>query len=389
MLRWLLVIAAAVSLPVTGHAQVEKQAQAAPTASAVDVSETLHPIREKAKLPGMAVVVVRGREVIAQGVSGIRKRGEEAKVTIDDRWHLGSCTKSMTATLIGMLVEEGKLDWSTTIAEVFPELKPLMKPGWESVTVEQLLANRGGAPNSLDKDGLWGALFTSKARPRDQRLALLRGVIKHPPVHAPGTKYEYSNAGFAIAGAMAEKVCGKPWEELMKERIFTPLGMTTAGFGPPGNPKGVDQPWGHRQDGKPSHSDNPYAIAPAGLVHCSLPDWAKYIAQHAGGEREDRPEGVWLLKPETFARLHKPFVNEEPTYGGGWGVLQRPWARGPGGTGRVLTHSGSNTMWFVVAWVAPEKDMAVLVATNAAGDKAAKACDDVAGAMVRRFIAEK
>jgi CubicO group peptidase (beta-lactamase class C family) len=357
-------------------------------AGPVDVSHVVEQVRAKADLPGMAVAVVVDGKVVAQGASGVRKRGEEAAVTIDDKWHLGSCTKSMTATLIGILVEEGKLEWSSTIAGVFPELKDTMDPGWATATVEQLLANRAGAPRALDRDGLWAALFSSRAKARDQRMALLRGVLRYPPESEPGTAYQYSNAGFSIAGAMAERVCDQAWEELMQERVFGPLGMASAGFGPPGDPKGVDQPWGHRQSGRPSHTDNPAAIAPAGRVHCSLPDWAKYIAVHAEGEREDRGEGVWLLKPETFQRLHKPFEGAGDAYGGGWAVLERGWGKGEGGTGRVLTHNGSNTMWFAVAWVAPEKRAAVLVATNVAGDRAARACDEAAGAMIRRFIAE-
>lgn len=367
---------------------VMAQARGPVAAVPADVSHVVEQVRAKADLPGMAVAVVVEGKLVAQGTSGVRKRGGEAAVTIDDKWHLGSCTKSMTATLIGILVEEGKLEWTSTIGDVFPELKGTMDPGWEKATVEQLLANRAGMPRALDRDGLWVALSGSRAKPRDQRAALLRGVLRYPPESAPGTAYLYSNAGFSIAGAMAERVCDKAWEELMQERVFGPLGMGSAGFGPPGDPKGVDQPWGHRQNGRPSHTDNPAAIAPAGRVHCSLPDWAKYIAVHAGGEREDRGEGVWLLKPETFQRLHKPFEGPGDAYGGGWAVLQRGWGKGEGGTGRVLTHNGSNTMWFAVAWVAPEKRAAVLVATNVAGDRAARACDEAAGAMIRRYIAE-
>src|SRR5215470_14160319 len=64
---------------------------------------------------GMAAAVLRGERIIAQGVAGVRKRGSAERVTLDDRFHLGSCTKAMTATLVAMLVEEGKLNWTTTL----------------------------------------------------------------------------------------------------------------------------------------------------------------------------------------------------------------------------------------------------------------------------------
>lgn len=353
-------------------------------AALVDVSEMLHPIREVAGLPGMAVVVTRGRAVIAQGVSGVRKVGDETKVTNDDQWHLGSCTKSMTATLCAVLVEEGKLRWSSTIGEVFPDVAKDEK--WAGVTLEQLLAHRAGVMANLPKDGEWWPVFMAGGTGRAQREGMVRDLLKNPPLHEPGAKFAYSNCGFALAGAMAEKVCDKAWEDLMREKVFGPLGMESAGFGAPGKGKEVDQPWGHRGGGSPSRGDNPPAIGPAGTVHCSLPDWAKYVALHTGGERAERGAGEWLLKPETFVKLHTPYDAPRSDYGFGWAVLKRPWGKGEGGTGRVLTHAGSNTMWYCVVWAAPELDMSVLVATNTAGDTAQKACDDVAGAMIKRFV---
>src|SRR5262249_20455813 len=153
-----------------------------------------------------------------------------------DRFHLGSCTKSMTATMIATLVEEGKLGWTTSVGEGFPELAEQMKPAWKSVTIEQLLTHRRGAPAGLDAGGLLGRLWKREGTPREQRVTLVRGVLEREPEAAAGTRFIYSNAGFAIAGAMAEKVAGEAWEDLMRERIFGPLGMTSAGFGAPGTP---------------------------------------------------------------------------------------------------------------------------------------------------------
>jgi len=339
-----------------------------------DISPLIKPILEKHKLPGMAGLILDGESISAIGVNGVRKSGGTELIARDDLFHLGSCTKSMTATLIGMLVEEGKLSWSSTIGEIFADKK--MDPLWRAVTLEQVLTHHGGAPADLNPGGLWSRLCKRKGTPIEQRIELLEGVLGQPPAAAPGKTYIYSNAGYAIAGAMAEKVTGTAWEELMRKRLFDPLGMSSAGFGAPGKAGSVDQPWGHRANGTPvepgPNADNPPAIGPAGTVHSTLGDWSKYIALHLQAA-QGQPR---LLKSETFKKLHTPGVGDD-SYAMGWGVAERGWA-----AGRTLSHSGSNTMWYVVVWIAPGKNFAVLAASNQGGDVAAKACDDLCGALI-------
>jgi CubicO group peptidase (beta-lactamase class C family) len=330
----------------------------------------------------MAGAIVGGEALEAVGVDGVRERGKPERATIDDQWHLGSCTKSMTATLIAGLVEEKKLSFDTTIGQVFGDVKD-MDPAWKDVTLELLLRNHSGAPTDLDADGLWGKLWSlTGAPPTAQRRALVEGVLKRPPVAKPGTKYVYSNAGFSIAGAMAETLMKTPWETLITKRLFEPLGMKSAGFGAPGTRARLDEPRGHDAKGAPVEpgvaADNPAAIGPAGIVHCTIGDWAKYVALHLRGERGDAAN---ILAPESFVKLHAPFPDDSH-YAMGWSVAERPWAGG-----RVLTHDGSNTMWFCVTWIAPEKDFAVLVTCNQGGDAAAKACDEASWALIQDHIA--
>jgi CubicO group peptidase (beta-lactamase class C family) len=153
--------------------------------------------------------------------------------------------------------------------------------------------------------------------------------------------------------------------------------MTTAGFGPPGTPDVLDQPRGHTAEGKPVepgvNADNPPAIAPAGLCHMAIRDWAKYVSMHLLGARGEST----FLSRASFDRLHEP--PKGFAYAMGWAVTERPW-----GAGTVLNHNGSNTMWFCVTWIAPRRDFAVLICCNQGGDAAAKACDDVAAALVSR-----
>lgn len=364
------------------HTAAAPPANSSAAAEKRDISGLLKTPREQGDVPGMVGAIIVHDRVVAVGADGVRERGKPELVTTQDKFHLGSDTKAMTATLLAMFVEEGKLKWTSTVGEIFGDVQ--MDPKWRPVTLEQLLWHRGGAPTNLDGDGLWSRLWKFKGTPTEARMELVRGVLKYPP-HPIGT-YEYANAGYAMAGAMAERISGKAWEDLMRERLFGPLGMSSAGFGAPGTKEKMDQPRGHHEKGAPVEpgpgADNPVAIGPAGIVHCSIEDWAKFASLHLLGERG--PEGGGkLLKAETFKKLHAPAEGEGPKYAMGWGVPKRPWAKGPGGEGRLLHHAGSNTMWFCVAWIAPEKDFAILVACNQGGDKSAKACDEAVQALIK------
>ncbi len=380
----IIVFIATIHLGLRASAQNPGHADKGSATAPRDISALLEPILKEHDQPGMVAAVVEGWHTVAIGTVGVRQKGASARVEISDRFHLGSCTKSMTATLCAMLVEEGKLSWQTTISEVFPELKNGMHPEYRDVTLEQLLTHSGGVPNSLDAGGLWGRLWQYKGTPTESRALLLEGVVTRPPAAKPGAKYIYSNGGFAIAGHMAEKVSGRSWEQLMKERIFTPLGMVSAGFGAPGVAEALDEPRGHQASGQPVHpgvhADNPVAIGPAGTVHCAIDDWANYIAMHLRGAQGD----VKLLKSATFQKLHQPPTGIQSNYAMGWIVTDRDWAQG-----RALTHAGSNTLWYAVTWIAPERNFAVLVASNQGGDSAAKACDQAASTLIQDHLSRQ
>lgn len=347
-----------------------------------DCTSVLEPIRAELRLPSLAAAVVYQGRLVAVGATGVRRAGGQSRVTPEDRYHMGSLTKSMTATLAGRLVAQGKIRWDTTLAEVFPDRADRLDPGYRNVTLEQLLAHRAGVPAALDEGGLWSRLWKRSEPPRLQRLYLLDQVTRRPPVAPPGTRFLYSNAGYAIAGAMLEQVADRPWEDLMRKEIFEPLGMRSAGFGPPARPGEEDQPWGHVPDGKRYRpippgpgADNPPAIAPAGAVHGSLPDLARYVQCHLRGARGE----ACLVPPEVFARLHRPAGDE--THALGWVVVSRDWAGG-----KALTHAGSNTTFFAVIWMAPARDFAVMVASNAGGPGAERGCDRAAWELIRRHL---
>lgn len=338
-------------------------------------------IRARHGLPALAVLAMKDGKVLGEAAAGVRKLGGNERVTVSDSWHIGSCTKAMTATLAAMFVQEGRLKWTTSVGEVFPEWKAQTNPDWAGVTLEQLLTHRSGAPGDAPRD-LWAVARKRQGTPREQRLAFVKGLVTRAPEAPPGTKYIYSNQGFAIAGAMLERVSNRSWEDLMRERLFLPLHMESAGFGEPATVGKIDQPWGHASKGDileavppGPNADNPPAIGPAGTVHCTLRDWARFALIHAEGERL----GWGKLPPDAFVKLHTPATGQE--YAMGWIVTPRGWAGGP-----ALTHMGSNTTFLTDIWIAPKKDAIFISATNSANDEASKACDEAIAAMIQRYL---
>lgn len=338
---------------------------------------SLERIRQAHDLPAMgAAVLIEGRPAMYDAV-GVRKLGSDVPVTRDDRFHLGSCTKAMTATVIAMLVDKGLLTWDTTIREVFPAMA--MRPEYETVTLRALLEHRAGlSGNSWPQGMTFQDVHRLPGDPRRQRRIYAERILAQPPAAPPNSRTIYSNAGYSIAGAMAEQVTGTSWEQLVQRKLFEPLEMDSAGFGPMVRGPKIDQPWQHRPGdsgieaiGPGRLSDNPPVLAPAGTVHCSLADWARFIRLHLC-------RGNDLLQPEMLADLHVARLGGP--YAAGWRVVQRSWAEG-----NVLTHAGTNRMNYAVAWLAPTHQYAVLVVTNQGGEDAEKACDEVAGWVIRNW----
>ncbi|MCS6950473.1 MAG: beta-lactamase family protein [bacterium] len=335
----------------------------------------LEPIRAEAKIPALAAAVLDKNRLIALGAVGKRRADRDDPVQRGDRFHIGSCAKSMTATLIAQLVENGKLDWGSMVAEVLPSIRRNIRREYWKVTIEQLLTHRSGLPeDDTPRPQVFAKLWSMSVK---QRLQAAEIILQQEPAATPGEKTIYSNGGYVVAGAMAEAVTGKTWEDLMHEYLFRPLQMKSAGFGAP-----ADGVWGHRASESgylpvpPSpFADNPPVLGPAGTVHLTLPDWARYAILHLKGATEDDPP---LLCKSTFGKLHTPPA--ESTYAMGW-VVESKRSRG-----RVLQHAGSNTMWFAVIMLIPEARMGLLVATNAADERAVEATRRTVDALWSQYI---
>jgi CubicO group peptidase (beta-lactamase class C family) len=346
---------------------------------------TVKAARETHHLPAVAALLQVDGKVAAQSAVGVRALGHPEAVSVNDEWHIGSDTKAFTATMIARLVERGVMKFEDTLAVCFPEAAPKMNAAYRNVTVAQLLSHMAGLPPMTDDKDLPVYLGVIKGITdvKAQRAALAKFYLSQPPALTPGTEFTYSNLGFILAGAAAERRTGKSWEDLVKAEVFTPLGIAHAGFGVPGTSAVIDQPRGHDMkdgklvaiDPKAEASDNPPSLGPAGTIHISLHDWMLFAQDQLDGALGHGK----LLKPETYRRLHTP-ISSNGVYALGWGSKL-----GPNGVPLVLTHSGSNGYWLADVRVWPKHNIVLLVVTNAGNDEAEKAVKEVRGVVTNRL----
>ena len=360
------------------------------------LDELLTPYLARYDLPALAAAVVQDGKIIASGAAGTRRAGATIPVTINDRFHIGSDTKAMTALLAAVLVEEHKLRWDSTVAEVFPELSATMTPGLRGVTLEQLLSHTSGI--SSDNQAVVNLLNKSLSQEGnldEMRLWLIRQWSKQPLAAKPGARFAYANMNYVLAGAMLERISGKTWDELITERIFTPLGLKTAGLGAQSSLGRIDAPLGHVKIGGKTkaflagpNGDNPPIVGPAGITHMSVLDFATWAGWNAGeGKR-----GPALVHPETLRKLHTPVISipEKPgakpgtpkhgKYALGWGEVTFDWAPIP-----LKTHSGSNGKNLAQIWLDPQRDFAMVLVTNIGGEKADQAFQALAPELYKKF----
>lgn len=356
----------------------------------------LTPFLVRYELPALAAAVVKDGKVVAVGAVGTRKAGAKIPVTVNDRFHLGSDTKAMTALLAAMLVEEGKLRWNSTLPEVFPELSEKMDPGLRRVTLDQFLSHTSGIPSDNEAFGklLKESLFQD-GNLDELRYWLVQEWRVLPLAFRPGTKFAYSNMNYTIVGAMIEGVGGKTWDQMITERIFAPLGLKTAGLGAQATLGKIDAPLGHAVvNGKIKaflagpNGDNPSIIGPAGIAHMSVLDFARWAGWNAGeGKR-----GPNLIRPETMRKLHMPIISmpdkkdaapgtpSRGRYALGWGELTVDWAPEP-----LLYHGGSNGKNLAHIWLDTKRDFAMVIVTNIGGPKAKEALFALAPELYARF----
>lgn len=288
-------------------------------------------------------------------VIGARRRDEPADAaTVDDVWHIGSCGKAITAVLYARLVEAGRAEWGTPVRALFPDL-PGIPSSWDRPTIDDLLRSRAGvAPNPTRAE--MPALWASSAPPDEQRTDTVRAALSVEP-DRPG-RFRYSNLGYVVAGAAIDRCAGMPFEEALRVHVLDPLGIESLGFGPPPSVCGHGSRLrlGPLTVGKGAaappddvRSDNPTLFTPAGRMHLTIDDWARF-------HRVFLREGAPLLSADTVRHLLAVPEDDRRSMSMGWASAEAIGAR--------YGMQGSNTMWAATALIDATMSRTAMVVTN-------------------------
>ncbi|GBF58228.1 D-alanyl-D-alanine carboxypeptidase [Candidatus Phycosocius bacilliformis] len=288
--------------------------------------------RVTAKMPALTagfIAMRDGQNMRRTETKGVCVMGQDQEAKAEMAWHIGSISKSMTATLVARLVARGLLAWDLPLKQAFATLAPDMLPAYRDRTLFDLMTGQTGMPTNL---GPFDMLAQAAAdSPHEGRKSWVAKALAMTPEKG----WVYPNNGYVLAGAVCEAVTGKTYETLMAEEVFGPLKMTTAGFGPPGQ----GNPQGHRKAliggkligvGTGSGADNPASMAPAGGIHLSLPDLLTYGLAHSRGHAGEMSD---YLPTQMWRFLHTPPEGADYALG---------WLKQQDGT---LWHNGSNTYW--------------------------------------------
>jgi CubicO group peptidase (beta-lactamase class C family) len=349
--------------------------------SAPVVAGELDPILSKAiagkKAPAAGLLIIREYEVVDQAVAGVRSLSDLTPVSPTDVWNIGSDGKAMTAAMIARLVDRGVLSWDSTISGVLSDMAGDARPEYRAITLLQLLTHTSGLPANIRDEQALNSLFydESPASLSERRRAHIARALQDAPERRAG-RFSYSNTGFLIAALMAETASKRTYESLMREEVFAPLGMPTAGFGRPP----IGQPAGHT-DGRTAvpRDVNPDFFAPAGNIYMSLGDWARFCIDQLQGANG---KGA-LLKPQTYKVTQSPPPGAPVSMG--W-FVRNGFAGLPG---PVYYHEGSDGAWYAVVALSPTSGSGVLAVTNGGKDMGGRALALSAATDAARSLSDK
>lgn len=273
------------------------------------------------QIPGACIAVLQKGKVLERHALGWSNLELKTRVTPATVFQLASASKTFTGVAVMSLVEQGKLDLDATIDTWLPDLPQ----SWKAITLRQLMNHTSGLPDVF-RDESKTDLYS------DDPKELLAKLTSLPPVNPPGSKWEYDQTGYFLAGLIIEKVSGLPFETFMRRRFFGPLGMRSTSYGDyyavvPGRAT-----YYTLEDGKLRHFLYPFARVMwtgAGL-NTTIDDLVKWNRALDSGK---------LLKPASLATMWKSTTLPDGTdagYGMGWAVRKLPKHRSVG-------HSGGNS----------------------------------------------
>ncbi len=298
---------------------------------------------EKLGFAGVVLVAKGDAPFLAEGF-GLADREHRVRWTPGTISDIGSITKQFTAAAILKLEEEGKLRVEDPITAYFQGV-PADKAG---ITLHQLLSHSSGL---VDPD-----IGDFDAVPLEE---YLKRVFAQPLLFAPGKGYTYTNANFSLLGAIIEKLSGKPYEAVLREKLFLPNGMFETGYSLPSwgesrFAQGYDAGggrWGTFLE-RPRAADGPHwALRANGGIHTTVYDMLRWARALLGGR---------VLSPASMKKLWAPHVSEggDTFYGYGWSI-----AKAPDGT-KIVTHNGGNGIYFADLAIVPDTGLVVFLMTN-------------------------
>ncbi len=363
---------------------------AGPARSQDDISADLNSIRMTYHMPGLSAMAIKNGRIIAQGSSGYRLQGNSTPLLVTDRINIASCTKWMTATIAGRLVDRGVISWNTRVRDLFSDYATFNSAFYDA-TLDALLAHRTGVEQGSTFEGrYWSQLQAQNGTIPQIRRWVSETVLKDAPEVTPGT-YLYSNQGYTVAATMMELATGQDWETLIQQEVISPLRMTSASLGivydnavPPANPVGHDL-WSGNTVPSPRTAMDPTTLyhyqasnGPGGFVICTLQDWGKFLNLQSTGSI-----GTYL-STATFTRLQTPWTGAGTEgYARGVAAYNRSWAT----PGQALNHAGDIFGEDTVHWIAPARNFITIAFTNCRSDDSSTfyALDNAAGLLVGRY----
>jgi len=317
-------------------------------------------LAERHKVPGAQLGILRlgsggAADELVEAAYGVLNVRSGAPVRTDALFQIGSITKVWTATVAMMLVDDGLLDLDTPVAEVLPELRLADPEVTKSVTPRHLLNHTSG----IDGD-----VFTDTGR-GDECLERYVDVLGEAGQNHPlGATWSYCNSGFSLLGRVIEKITGKTWDQAMRDRLFTPLGLTHT-VTLPEEALLFAAATGHdERDGEtvPAQAWGlPRAIGPAGLVTSTAKDVLAFARMHLkGGVAAD---GTRVLNEETCAETTtlQAELPDKIVLGDSWGL---GWIRFGWDGHRLLGHDGNTLGQAAFLRVLPDEGLAVTLLTN-------------------------
>ena len=276
------------------------------------------PMLRAARIPGLGIAVTAGDKLIVAKGYGFRDIHAKLPLTADTVYPIASTAKAMNATLLGILVDEGQLEWDAPVQRYLPRFRLHDQSISHLVTVKDLLTMRTGLPGH-DLVWLENPLTRADLVERIAHLPLSTGFRE---------RFQYNDLTVTVAGHVAEVITGESWEALVRKRILVPLGMCNTGFELPaaGNVTRFYHENRHRKL-VPTRNLLVEPIGPAGgSIYSTVSDMARWVALNLNGGKSAVQQ---LIESATLAALHSPSVIMDPdpaapsrgaAYGLGWFV---------------------------------------------------------------------